>query len=63
MTRGPFLESPENFSGPKICEADNRLFWKADLLTCFQGDKKKNECEVGRLNYKSSPLLSYKREL
>ena len=37
--KGPFLESPENFSGTKaICETDNRLFWKADLLTCFRGN-------------------------
>ena len=29
-----------------ICEIANRLLWKADLLTCFQGNKKKNNCEV-----------------
>ena len=28
------------------CERANRLFWKADLLTCFQGNKKQNDCEV-----------------
>ena len=25
-----------------ICEIANGLFWKADLVTCFQGNKKKN---------------------
>ena len=29
-----------------IFEIVNRLFWKADLLTCFQGNKKKKKCEV-----------------
>ena len=29
-----------------ISEIGNRLFGKADLLTCFQGNKKKNNCEV-----------------
>ena len=38
-SRGPFLESPENFSVRKAtCETANRLFWKADLLTCFQAN-------------------------
>ena len=36
----------------------NPLFWKADLLTCFQGNKKLNDCEVWRL--KSSPFLRYR---
>ena len=59
-TWGPFLESPENLSGPKsICEIAYRLFWKADLLTCFQGNKKKINYEVWRI--KCSPFLSYKR--
>ena len=49
MTRGPFLESPENFSGPKICETANRLFWKADLLTCFRDDKKKMSVKLDDL--------------
>ena len=60
-SRGPFLKSPENSSGPKsqgIWETANRLFWKADLLTCFQGNKKQTNCDVWRL--KSSPLLRYK---
>ena len=42
-----------------ICETANRLFCKGDLLTCFQGNKKKNDCEVWRL--KSNPFLRYKR--
>ena len=47
VTRGPFLESPENFSGPKnLFETASRLFWKADPLICFQGNKKINDCEV-----------------
>ena len=34
---GPFqLESA-------ICESVNRLFWKADLFTCFQSNKKQYE--------------------
>ena len=41
-----------------ICETGNRLFGKADLKTCFKGNKKKNYCEVWQL--KSSPLLRYK---
>ena len=28
------------------CENANSLFWKGDLLTYFQGNKKKNDCEV-----------------
>ena len=33
---GLFLESPENFSGPKSQLSNcNPLFWKAGLLTCF----------------------------
>ena len=50
-----FVKSPDNFSG---CETANRLLWKADLLTCFKGNKKKNGCEVWRL--KSSPFFRYK---
>ena len=54
MSKGPFLESPENFLGPKS------HLWncQADFLTWFQGNKKKNKCEVWRL--KSSPFLRYK---
>ena len=29
-----------------ICETSNRLLWKAGLLTCFKGNKKKNYREV-----------------
>ena len=53
---GPFLERPDNFSGPKShlwnCQP---LVLKADLLTCFQGTKEKINCEVGRI--KCSPFL------
>ena len=50
---------PKTFRARKaICEIANRLFWKAGLLTCFQGNKKKNNCEVWRI--KSSPFLRYK---
>ena len=57
---GPFLESPENVSGPK-----NHL-WTCQLLvqesrSCFQGNKKQNDCEVWRL--KSSPFLRYRGNL
>ena len=41
-TRGP-----KTFRARKaICESASRLIWKADLLTCFQGNKKKSDCEV-----------------
>ena len=44
---GPFLESPKTFRAREaICESASRLIWKADLLTCFQGNKKKSDCEV-----------------
>ena len=36
-----FSKVPKTFPTRKaICEATNRLFWKADLLSCFQGNKK-----------------------
>ena len=42
-----FSKVPKTFRDRKaICEIANRLFWKAGLLTCFQGNKKKNNCEV-----------------
>ena len=42
-----FSKAPKTFRARKaICETTNRMFWKADLLTCFQGNKKKNDCEV-----------------
>ena len=42
-----FSKVPKTFRARKtICEIANRLFWKADLLTCFQGNSKKNNCEV-----------------
>ena len=41
-----------------ICEIANRLFWKADLLIFFQGNKKKVNCEIWRI--KCFPFLSYK---
>ena len=48
--RARFSKIPKAFRARKaICETANRLFWKADLLTCFQGNKKKNDCEVWRL--------------
>ena len=42
-----------------ICEPVNRLFRKADLLKCFQGNKKQTNCEVRELKF--SPFLRYKR--
>ena len=54
-----FSKVPKTFRALKaICEIANRLFWKSDLLTCFQGNKNKNNCEVWRI--KCSPFLSYK---
>ena len=42
-----FSKVPKTFQVRKaICETANRLFWKANPLTCFQGNKKKNDCEV-----------------
>ena len=42
-----FSKVPKTIRARKdICETTNRLFWKADLLTRFQGNKKKNNCEV-----------------
>ena len=42
-----FSKVPKTFRARKaICETANRLFWRAYLLTCFQGNKKKNNCEV-----------------
>ena len=47
-----FSKVPKTFRARKaICETANRLFWKADLLTCFQGNKKQNGF---------SPFLRYK---
>ena len=55
ITSVPFLESPENFSGPKtICESANRLFWKADLLTCLKVTKRKMTVKFD--DFKSSPF-------
>ena len=48
--RGPFLESPENFSGPKtIRKTATCLFCKAGLFICCRGDKNKNDCKVSCL--------------
>ena len=53
-----FSKVPKTFRARKaICGTANPSFWKADLLTCFQGNKKLNDCEVWRL--KSSPFLRY----
>ena len=58
-TGARFSKVPETSRVRKaICETANRMFWKADLLSCFQGNKKKRDCEVWRL--KSFPFLRYK---
>ena len=41
-----FLGPVSRKSRKLLFEIANRLFQKADLLTCFQGNKKKNSCEV-----------------
>ena len=42
-----FSEVSKTFRARKaICETANPLFWKADPLTCFQGNKKQADCEV-----------------
>ena len=47
---GPFLESSENFSGPKtIRKTATCLFCKAGLFICCRGDKNKNDCKVSCL--------------
>ena len=44
---GRFSKVPKTFRARKaICESASRLIWKADLLKCFQGNKKKSDCEV-----------------
>ena len=54
-----FSKVPETFRARKgICETANQLVWKGDLLTRFQGNKKKNDFEIWLL--KSSPFLRYK---
>ena len=45
--RARFSKVPKTFWARKaVCETANRLFWKAGLLTCYQGNRKKNKCEV-----------------
>ena len=60
LARGPFLESPENVSGPKshlwTCQLLVQDSW---FLNMFQGNKKQNDSEVWRL--KSSPFLRYRK--
>ena len=42
-----FSKVPETFRARKaICETANQLVWKADLLTRFQGNRKKNDFEI-----------------
>ena len=41
-----------------ICETTNCWLWKVNLLTCFKGNKKKNDCQVWWL--KSSLFLRHK---
>ena len=58
-TGARFSKDRKTFRARKaMCEIVNHLFWKADLLTCFQGNKKKNNYEVWRI--KSSSFLRYK---
>ena len=46
-----FSKVPKTFRARKaICEIANHLFWKADLLTCFQGNKKKMTVKFDELN-------------
>ena len=40
--------SPNFRARKSICETVNRLFWKVNLLTCFQGNKRQNDYEVWR---------------
>ena len=48
--RGPFLESPENFSGQKaIRNTPTCLFCKAVFFICCKGNNNKNNCEVSCL--------------
>ena len=54
--QGPVSRKSRKRFGPEkpFKKLPNSLFWKADLLTCFQGSKKKIYCEVWR--FKSSPF-------
>ena len=46
-----FSKVPISFRARKaIYETGNRLFWKADPLTCFQGNKKKITVKFDDLN-------------
>ena len=55
----PVCQVPKTFrTRETICKPANRLFRKADLLTCFQGKKRQTNCEVWRL--KSFPFLRYR---
>ena len=50
-----FSKVPKTFRARKaICEIANRLFWKADLLTCIYATKRKITVKFEELN----PLLS-----
>ena len=47
-----FSKVPKTFRAQKaICEIANHLFWKADLLTCFQGNKKKITVKFDGVNF------------
>jgi len=54
-----FSKVPKTFLARKaIREPTNRLFRKADLLTCFEDNKKQTDRVVWRL--KSPPFLIYR---
>ena len=47
-----FSKVPKTFRAQKaICEIANHLFWKADLLTCFRGNKKKITVKFDGVNF------------
>ena len=46
-----FSNVPKTFRARKaICEIANRLFWKADLLTCFKVTKREITVKFDELN-------------
>ena len=52
LTKQPAMEKATNQglvsrnTRKAICKAAIRLFWKADLLRCFQHNKRQKNCEV-----------------
>ena len=61
LARGSFLESPENFLGPRkaIRKTPTRLLCLAGLFICCRGNGNKNNCKV--LCFEQPSFLRYKQ--